>query len=403
MRIPLLSKAVIALALFAALLSFAKFDHCYNSNWTGVGVDVHECYSDLPALFDARGLVDHVWPYSSATNSVEYPPLTGLVMWGTAIITPRGNTSYKNYFLINIGLIALLFIATALLVSKINPSKWYLLPVLPAVIASLYINWDMWAVISAIAAIYWFDRKKYLLSSTALAISIATKFFPVVLLIPIAIIFFMQKQYRIGVKYLVGTTLVWVVINAPFVLTTPTGWLRFFKLNGNRPADLGSLWQALNIFNINPSHINFYWIAIFILSSIVTAGYLMYKSQTPTLAQIAFIYVALFTVVNKVYSPQYVLWLAPLGVIALLNVRDRPAFWIWQGSEALYHFAIWEYLGGYAGAKFALPPRWYATIILLRISATLFFALKLLFSTRQVLPQEEEFLQSGVGSYAYPS
>lgn len=398
MRLPLFSKAVILLALFAALLSFAKFDHCYNSNWTGVGVDVHECYSDLPALYDARGLVNHVWPYSSATNSVEYPPLTGLIMWATAEITPSGNASDKTYFLINIFLIALLFIATALLVSKINPSKWYLLPILPAVIASLYINWDMWAVLSAIAAIYWFDRKKYLLSSFTLAISIATKFFPVVLLIPIAIIFLMQRRYRTGVKYLLTTTLVWAVINAPFVLTTPTGWLRFFKLNGSRPADLGSVWQALNLFNINPPHINFYWIAIFILFSIVIAGYIIREALTPTLAQIAFIFVALFTVVNKVYSPQYVLWLAPLGVIALRSAQDRPAFWIWQGSEALYHFAIWEYLGGYAGAKFALPPKWYAAIIFMRAGATLFFAAKLLFSTRRDLPQEEEFLLSGVGS-----
>lgn len=398
MRPSFLSKAVIALALLAALLSFAKFDHCYNSNWTGVGVDVHECYSDLPALYDARGLVDHIWPYSSSTNSVEYPPLTGLVMWATAIVTPHGSDSDKIYYLINIALLAALFVWTALLVAKINPSKWYLLPVLPAVIASLYINWDMWAVLTAIASIYWFDRKKYGLSATALAISIATKFFPIVLLIPIAVIFLKQKEYRAGVRYLFQTTLLWVLINVPFALTTPTGWWRFFKLNDSRPADLGSLWQALNIFNINPPHINLYWIALFLASTLVVTGRLFRISSVTNLAQIAFIFVALFTAFNKVYSPQYVLWLAPLAVIALTNNRDRSAFWIWQGSEALYHFAIWEYLGGYAGAKFALPPKWYAAIILIRISATLFFALKILLSTREKLSQEEEFLLSELGS-----
>ena len=386
------------MALFAALLSFAKFDHCYNSNWTGVGVDIHECYSDLPALYDARGLVHHVWPYSSATNSVEYPPLTGLVMWATAIITPYGYNSDKIYFLINIGLIVALFVGTALLVAKINPNKWYLLPLLPAVIASLYINWDIWAVLSSVVAIYLFDRRRYGWSSLALAISIATKFFPVVLFIPISIIFLKQKEYREGIRYLIRATLLWIVINAPFALTTPAGWLRFFKLNGNRPADLGSLWQALNIFNIYPSHINFYWIAIFGLSAVLVAGRLLRNIKIPTLAQIAFIFVALFTAFNKVYSPQYVLWLAPLGVIALQNKRDRSAFWVWQGCEALYHFAIWEYLGGYAGAKFPLPPKWYAAIILIRISATLFFALKILLSTREDLPQDEEFLLSAIGS-----
>ena len=398
MRLSFSTKAVIALALFAALLSFAKFDHCYKTNWVGVSVDVHECYSDLPALFEARGLVNHSWPYSSASNSVEYPPLTGVVMWASAVITPRGFNADKYYFLINIFLIAALFVGTSVIVSKINPNKWYLLPLLPAVIAAMYINWDLWAVITMVAAIFWFDRKRYGLSAIALSISIATKFFPVVLLIPIAILFVRQKEIRNGLKYLSWTTLLWLTINLPFAITTPTGWWRFFKLNGDRPADLGSLWQALNIFNLNPPHINFYWIALFLLGSLLVAGRLLQGVSTPTLAQIAFIFVALFTALNKVYSPQYVLWLAPLGVIALVNNRDRAAFWVWQGSEALYHFAIWEYLATYGGSKFSLPARWYATAIFIRIGASLFYAYRTLLSTRQEAPHKEEFLQSELGS-----
>jgi len=392
MKLSFTTKAVIALALFAGLLSFAKFDHCYNTNWTGVGVDVHECYSDLPALFDARGLVNHVWPYSSATNSVEYPPLTGVVMWATALITPHGQNSDKYYFLINIALLAALFVFTAILISKINPTKWYLLPLLPAVIASMYINWDMWAVATAVLSIYWFDRKRYLLSSTALAISIATKFFPIVLLIPIAVIFLKTREVKAGLRYLLQTVLLWTIINAPFAILTPKGWWRFFKLNSDRPADLGSFWQAINIFNINPPHINVYWMALFLLASLVVVGHLIRNVSTPTLAQTAFIFVALFTALNKVYSPQYVLWLAPLGVMALVNNRDRAAFWIWQGAEAIYHFSIWEYLGGFAGANFALPAKWYAGAILLRVATSLFFAWRILLSTRDLPAQEDEFL-----------
>ncbi len=397
MKLSFTTKAVIALALFAGLLSLVKFDHCYNSNWTGVGVDVHECYSDLPALFDARGLVNHVWPYSSATNSVEYPPLTGVVMWATALITPHGTNSDKYYFLINIALLAALFILTSVVVSKINPTKWYLLPILPAVIASLYINWDMWAVLTAVLSIYWFDRKRYSWSAVALAISIATKFFPIVLLIPISIIFFKERKLKAGLHYFSQTIILWALINAPFAISTPTGWWRFFKLNSNRPADLGSFWQAINIFNINPPDINFFWLALFILASLAVAGHLLRAASLPSLAQVAFIFVALFTALNKVYSPQYVLWLAPLGVIALVNNRDRSAFWIWQGAEAIYHFAIWEYLGGYAGANFALPPKWYAGAILLRVGASLFFAWRILLSTRSEPPQEAEFLLSQAG------
>ena len=125
---------------------------------------------------------------------------------------------------------------------------------------------------------------------------------------------------------------------------------------------------------------------------------LLRRRLPPKLAQSAFIYVALFTALNKVYSPQYVLWLAPLGVLALVNQRDRAAFWLWQGAEAIYHFAIWEYLATYGGSKFSLPATWYAAAISLRIATSLYFAWRSFLSTPEAQPQEEEFLQIAMGS-----
>ena len=110
------TKSIIIITFLSALFSFAKFDHCLNTNFATPDVYTHACYSDLPALFGARDLVNHTWPYSSATNSVEYPPVTGVVMWLTALPT-HGD---KSYFLINVGLIALLFIGLSLLVAQMK-------------------------------------------------------------------------------------------------------------------------------------------------------------------------------------------------------------------------------------------------------------------------------------------
>jgi uncharacterized membrane protein len=60
---------------------------------------------------------------------------------------------------------------------------------------SLFINWDLWVVVSMILAIYHFDKKKFEISGIWLGVAIATKFFPVVLLLPIAIIFIVTEKY----------------------------------------------------------------------------------------------------------------------------------------------------------------------------------------------------------------
>ena len=371
------AKALLVLSFLASLLSFAKFDHCYNKNWISPDVYTHACYTDISALYGARDLIDHAWPYSSATNAVEYPPITGLVMWATSLITPHGNNSFHYYFLINALLLALLFIATAFLVAKINPEYWYLFPVLPAVIASLYINWDMWAVLTAVASIYYFDKKKLGVSSLLLGISIATKFFPIVLLAPIVILLMRDQKFKDALKYVAASLGVAVLINLPFALTTPSGWWRFFALNGSRGVDFGSLWYALQLLGINISQINLFSILLFVMGMVIFATYLWRIEVSPTLAQIAFIAVVIFTVASKVYSPQYVLWLAPLGVMALRDKSLRPAFWIWQGLELLYHLAIWEYLASYSGTRFGLPETPYAIASLLRILGSLYFAFKI--------------------------
>jgi hypothetical protein len=388
------TKSIIAIAFIGALLSFVKFDHCLNTNFATPDVYTHACYSDLPALFGARDLINHVWPYASASNSVEYPPITGLVMWASALPTH----SDKIYFLINVGLIALLFIGTVLLVAKMKPELWYLLPVAPAVIGSLYINWDLWAVASAVLAIYYFDRNLYDYSALALGLSVATKFFPIVLLAPIALIFYSRGQIRDALRYLIATAGTWLLINAPFIIFNQTGWWRFFKMNGERGVDFGSLWYALNLFGISTSNLNTLSILLFLIGIAAYAVYFFGLGEPPTLASTAFIVVAIFTTSSKVYSPQYVLWLTPLAILAMRGKKDRPAFWIWQGAELTYHLAIWEYLASYSGSHFGLPARAYATATLIRIGATIYFAARV--STRSAHPQNLEFLISQTGGYA---
>ena len=365
------ARVLVALAILASLFSFIKFSHCESKNWATPDQYVHACYSDLPSLFGDRELNKHKWAYAGTEKAVEYPVITGLVMYATALITPSNSNSATNYFLINAFLIALLFIFMVVLIAHIKPNYWYLLPVAPAMIASLYINWDLWAITSMLIAIYWFDKEKYKWSALALGISISTKFMPLFLLLPIFLILWRKNRIREIAQYSGIVIASWLAINLPVALTTPQGWWRFYDLNLSRGADWGSPWLAFSILGINLANLNYLTILALLAGLTIITLIFFEFSITPTLAQMSFILLAVVMIVSKVYSPQYVLWLTPLAILGL-NKKSVHAFWIWQGGEVIYHIAIWQHLATVTGAPFGLPAKGYALLTLLRIATTIY-------------------------------
>ena len=393
------TRILVVLAILAALLSVAKFSPCANNGWATPDQYVHACYSDLPALFEARGLSTNQWPFASDDNSVEYPVITAMVMY----VTSFAANSPLSYFNINIFFLILLFIATVLVVRKMRPEFAYLVPVAPAMIASLFINWDLWAIATMMLAIYWFDRKQFLYSALLLGVSISTKFLPIFLLIPIVFIFWREQKIKEAIKYVATTFGIWLAINLPFAVTTPTGWWRFYKLNLDRGPDWGSIWLALQQLGINFTNLN--WLSILLLLiALTTIAILLFEIKyTPSLTSVAFFVIAAVMLASKVYSPQYVLWLTPLAVIALTNTKDLHAFWVWQTTEVIYHIAIWQHLAQVTDAKFGLGPTPFAILTLLRIAGTIYLMAVLARRALQARNTHSKLLDLLFeGSKAYP-
>lgn len=390
-------RIVLALAILATLLSYFKFNHCEDNNFAGPDQYIHACYSDLPALFSERAFGQGQWAFSGGDQAAEYPALQGMVMWATAQIS---SDSPITYFRINIFLIALLFIASAFILYRIRPELSYLYAIVPTGIAALFINWDLWAIVTMLLSIYWFDRKRETLSAVTLAISIATKFFPIVLLLPIAIIFLRRQDIRGAIRYIALTLAIFIAINIPFALTTPQGWWRFYELNLERKADWGSLWYALSVLALNLPAINY--LSILTLLIVVTAIsiFLLQVERTLPLSESAlYIFIGVMAV-SKVYSPQFVLWLAPLVILALRDKRDLPWFWGWQIAEIGYHIAIWQHLALLTGATYGLSVKAYAVFILIRIAASIALAIALARRhKRRDQPWAAEFLISSASSY----
>jgi len=389
-------RVVLLLAVLSSLLSFAKFNYCSAENWQSPGQYIHACYSDIPALYGERELDTGRWAYSGGENAVEYPVIQGAIMWLTAKVIPQG---VDNYFHLNVLLLALLFLFISLITFKIKPDFAYLLPLAPAAVASLYINWDLWAIAFMLLAIYCFDRKQFVPSAILLGIAISTKFLPIFLLIPIALIFFRQEKIVRFVHYLLITAATFIAINAPVFLTTPQGWWRFYSLNLNRGSDWGSIWYALSNLGLNLTHQNYLSVLCLLIGLAALTIYLLQLTVPPTLAHTAIFVFIIVMAVSKVYSPQYVLWLTPLAVIALIDKKDLAVFWFWQGCELLYHFAIWQHLASVTGATFGLPVVAYSVITLIRIAASILLLVRLAARHQKSRVFPGEFLLSTGESY----
>ena len=375
----LTTRFVILAAILISLLSFAKFEHCERIGWTQPGTDVHECYTDIAALFSERSLDKGQWAYSSADNAVEYPVLQGTIMWATAKFA---DGDIHKYYKINIALIALLFIATTIVMNRIKPELNYLYILAPSGVLAMFINWDMWAIFSMLLAIYWFDRGQRNLSAIALVISIATKFFPIVLILPAAVIFIRRREIRNLIQYSAISIGGYILINLPFALTTPAGWWRFFDMNLHRQPDWGSIWLGFEIFKFKFSSFNIISSLTILISITLLLIYLFTTEKTLTLAESAVFFIAIVMALGKVYSPQYVLWLTPLIVIALVDkkevlVRTLPIFWFWQITEVIYHAAIWTYLAGHLSENHLIPRTTYGISIFLHTAGVVAIVISL--------------------------
>ena len=226
------------------------------------------------------------------------------------------------------------------------------------------------------------SKARFDLSALALGISIATKFFPIVLLLPVILYF--KTEITKTIRYIALTSIAWIAINLPIALTNFDGWSHFYKMNVERSSDLGSIWYALQLRDITFGNSTFLSVILVLLAALAIANIAnQSKANTfETFAITSFLTVAAFVTISKVYSPQYIIWLTPLALIAMRRKEERSAFWIWQGGEALYHLAIWQYLASYTGAKFGLPEGLYALSIFIRVATLAWFARALIHSSR---------------------
>lgn len=353
---------------------------CASNGWVDPDRLYHLCYSDVPVLYELRGLADGLIPYlewPQGAQPLEYPVLIGGFMYVaagiTSALTGAGTSAVVFYYVTAIALFAFFLVALAATSLTVRGRMWdgMLLAVAPSVALASTINWDWLAVaLTALALLAW-SRRMPLWAGVALGLAVSAKFYPLLLLGPMFLLCFRAGRLRQWALLATATVGSWAVVNIPLAVASPEGWSYFFRFSAERGQDYGSVWLALEIAGLDLSGVNALALGSFVALCAGIAALILMAPVRPRVAQVAFLIIAAFLVTNKVYSPQFVLWLLPLAVLA--RPRWRDIIW-WQVAEVVYFVSIWWYLVSFTEAKTGLPESVYAVAILVHIVATLALA-----------------------------
>ena len=320
------------------------------------------CYSDIGLLYEGRGLLQGNTPYLDSGNYqvLEYPVLTGWFLEFERLITvalgaPVGadlpdqlkvdaTAIFVDVNTVLLG--ALLLIAVWAQVRTVSERPWdaMMLAASPCVAAAALINWDLLVVaLTALGCMFW-ARRHPALAGVLLGLGMAAKLYPAFLLGPLLLLCLRARRMREFGTLLTAFVISWALVNLPVMWLAPEAWLSFWSFNSDRGGDLGSLWYVLSLAGYQIPHLNVLAAAIFVVACLGIGALILLAPRRPRFGAMAFLVVAAFLMTNKVYSPQYVLWLLPLLILARPKWRD---WWIFTAGELVYFAAIWWHLGGF--------------------------------------------------------
>ena len=142
------------------------------------------------------------------------------------------------------------------------------------------------------------------------------------------------KTWSAKIKALCSFVATTLIINLPFIIINKNAWWYFFGYNATRTSNNDSIWTIARYMagELNVSIINAISGALFIIGFLFVLWFWRHES----LLKLAAATTILFFLCNKVFSPQYVLWLLPFFV--LLGTSQRTWFYILEFSNLVTFF-----------------------------------------------------------------
>jgi len=407
------------------------------ANWQNQRAYYELCYSDTVPLYGAELLSNGKFPYKSswleldsagrpqtqydgaaAVRYMEYPVLTGMYQYVSMSLAKtytmvakatrwpvlNGVAEVVMFFNIAAFGLALAWLATVWATAKLAGRRVWdaaLVAASPILIFQIFTNFDALATALAIGGLLAWARRRPTLAGVLIGLGVAAKLYPALLLGPLLLLGIRTGRVKEAGRTALVTVATWLAVNLPVMLLYPRGWSEFFRLNTRRGDDMDSLYNVVKSFTgwqgfdsglglwQPPVVLNAVVSGLFVLCCAAISYIALTAPRRPRVAQLAFLVIASFLLVNKVWSPQFSIWLIPLAVLALPHRRILLA---WMTVDALVWIPRMMYLFGESNK--GLPEQWFTATVLVR-DATVVVLMALV--VRQIYrPTEDLVRQHGV-------
>ena len=223
---------------------------CQDGAWQNNVQYTRFCYTDVLALYYAEGLNEGKVPYRD--HPVEYPVLTGYFMGalglpvhalgveqpgdqpGPVVLQPerpgalRARQSPPS--------------RSILALRRRRPWDAALFALVPVLLLTATVNWDLLAVgLAAFGLLAW-ARRRPVLAGVLLGLGGAAKMWPLFILGPLLVLGAARRPVAAALTTFGTAVVTWPWSTCRWPSCTATSWDRFFELNTTRPIDWGTFW-----------------------------------------------------------------------------------------------------------------------------------------------------------------
>jgi len=365
-----LKRLMLALALTCALGWLFKAE-CAPGGWTGDEQYSTGCYSDAVPFWSGRGVAAGEIPYLQAR--MEYPVLTGALIWVEGGVTRLfGENANAMTFLGIVTLVNALLAGLILWMlwrAGMDERRLWAWACAPPLILYVGHNWDLLAISFAVGALLMARQAKPVQSAALAGLGMAAKLFPVLLLPLLGLPALFRRNLILATLAGAAAIAAWAAVNLPVALAAFENWSEFYRFSGERSGTAASVWEILGQsfgWPISIPDRNSWSLALFVAGAAAIIGFgwrrhgeRLWVLFTPLLAW--------FLLTNKVYSPQFDLWLYPMLLMTVPRLRPVALFVV--GDIAAYFAEFWWFASNDHAWPYSVTPGWIAVAALIRAVA----------------------------------